>query len=131
MGEFDQQRIQLARSLTARLAGDDNLPVEFARLLSRGLLQDWQSGRLTWQAEWSGLGLNEALRLVRAAETLDSLNSAEDAAQAWRRAGELLEWLSRAEDPLRTTVPIGLLAGQPSNSVSCPPWRMVCCREKR
>jgi len=111
MGEFDNKRIQLARSLTTRLAGDDNLPVEFARLMSRGLLRDWEAGELIWQPEWSSNGLREAMRLVRAAETLDFLGSSLEAAKGWRRAGELLEWLSRAEDSLRNTIPIGLLAG--------------------
>lgn len=97
--------------VVADLAGDENLPPEFARAFSRGLVRDWVDESIQWQSKWSDAVLRTAFALVQAAKTLDELGQASQALPAWRRAGELLEWLSRAQDGLRHEVPLALLSG--------------------
>lgn len=111
MGKQDERRIAAAKRALVGLAGESDLPPEIARVFSRGLIKDWVDGSIAWAPEWSKLCLDQALRLVQAARILDELHEADAALPAWRRAGELLEWLSRANDDLRTEVPLALLAG--------------------
>jgi hypothetical protein len=110
MGNYDDRRTAAARKAMEGIAGDSALPPEIARVFSRGLIKDWVNESIDWEPDWSRLSLEQALRLVQAARVLDELGQQQEALPAWRRAGELLEWLSRAEDSLRTEVPIALLA---------------------
>lgn len=103
--------LAMANDVRDRFAADLDFPVAFARAYSRAVLQDWESGELDWQDRWSREILDAALKLVRAARILDEADSSQDALRCFRRAGEALEWLSRAQDPLNERIPLALLAG--------------------
>ncbi|POA51334.1 hypothetical protein, partial [Pseudomonas sp. GW531-R1] len=65
-----------------------------------------------WTDRDSARQLADARRLLQAADIFRSIEgpSSQRAIDCYRRIGEILEWLSRAADPVRKVVPIELLA---------------------
>jgi hypothetical protein len=67
---------------------------------------------IQWTERNSARQLANARRLLHAAHILRSIEgqASQRAIDCYRRAGEILEWLSRAADTIRSVVPIELLA---------------------
>lgn len=108
----DDERRAVAEQVRARLAIENALSRPQARAFVRCLQTTWQVPTIQWLNEESDGQLGDARRLLHAAHifrTLDGPTSA-GATDCYRRTGELLEWLARADDELRTVVPIELLA---------------------
>ncbi|MBA8906054.1 DEAD/DEAH box helicase [Aminobacter ciceronei] len=83
-----------------------------ARAFVRSIQTTWQVGTIQWSENDSAETLDEAYRLLHAGDVLQTVagGSAADAALAFRRAGELFEWLARSNDSLREVVPLALFA---------------------
>lgn len=108
----DDERRAVAEEVRDRLAIENALSRPQARAFVRCLQTTWQVPTIQWLAGESDGQLSDARRLLHAAHifrTLDGPTSA-GAIDCYRRTGELLEWLARADDELRTVVPIELLA---------------------
>jgi hypothetical protein len=112
MPELDQQRIELARAIQSDLARERTLSPLQARSFVRCLQTDWDVEVIRWTDEDSSVVLQQARHLIRAGKVLSSVDggSIEDATLAFRRAGELLEWLARARDSVGTEIPAALIA---------------------
>lgn len=112
MPRFDNERRRAARDLQQLLAVENTLTFDQARSFVRGLLVAWNERTIRWDQNESAAQMADARRLLQAAETLRTLDGSQsaDAILCYRRAAELLEWLSRAEDDLRNDVPLELLA---------------------
>jgi hypothetical protein len=112
MAEYDQARLQMAEQLRASLAVENELSRPQAAAFVRCLQTTWDVPRIAWGDRQSAEQLSDARRLLHAAEIFRSLEGPESAGatDCYRRAGELLEWLSRAQDGLRSIVPIELMA---------------------
>lgn len=112
MASVNEQRIELAEQLRRELASENRLAANQARAFVRGLQVSWQVPPIRWRDTESQKLFADARRLMHAAEifrNVDGVDSSE-AKDCYRRAGELLEWLSRADDSLRQVAPIELLA---------------------
>jgi len=112
MPEFDQQRIELARAIQSDLAQEHTLSRLQARSFVRSLQTDWDVEVIRWSDEDSSVVLQQARHLIRAGKLLSTVEggSIEKATLAFRRAGELLEWLARARDSVGTEIPTALIA---------------------
>jgi hypothetical protein len=112
MPEFDQQRIELARAIQNDLAQERTLSSVQARSFVRCLQTDWDVEVIRWTDEDSSVVLGQARQLIRAGKVLSTVEggSTEEATLAFRRAGELLEWLARARDSVGTEIPTALVA---------------------
>lgn len=112
MAAFDAQRLELARSVWGSLATENELTRDQARAFVRGLQTSWNVGTISWQASESNEQLEDARRLLHTARLLRELEgpASREATECYRRAAEILEWLSRAGDPLKSIAPIDLLA---------------------
>lgn len=112
MPEFDQQRIELARKIQKDLAQERTLSALQARAFVRCLQTDWDVEVIRWTDADSSVVLQQARYLIRAAKVLSTVDggSNEEATLAFRRAGELLEWLARAKDSVGTEIPTALVA---------------------
>jgi hypothetical protein len=110
--EFDPQRLELAHGLRRELAIENELSRAQARAYIRCLQTSWQVPTIQWSERDTAAQLADARRLLHAAHIFREVEgSASPAAiDCFRRAGEILEWLARAADLVRTIVPIGLLA---------------------
>lgn len=112
MPEFDEERLELANEIRSSLAIENTLSPIQARSFVRCLQKTWEVPTIAWRDVESQKQLIDARRLIHTAkifreiEGVSSLRSID----CYRRAGELLEWLSRAVDPIRTTAPIELYA---------------------
>ena len=112
MPEFDQQRIELARAIQSDLAQERTLSPLQARSFVRCLQTDWDVEVIRWTDANSSVVLQQARHLIRAGKVLSTVEggSIEEATLAFRRAGELLEWLARARDSVGTEIPTALIA---------------------
>ncbi|WP_210242332.1 DEAD/DEAH box helicase [Mesorhizobium sp. B2-6-4] len=108
----DVARIELAQTVRASLAEDQVLTPAQARSFVRAIQTSWQVNTLEWGVRESDDTLSQAIRLIHAARILDRLDGGShvEATLAYRRAGELFEWLSRSNDELRKTLPLALFA---------------------
>ncbi|QQR39052.1 DEAD/DEAH box helicase [Devosia rhizoryzae] len=108
----DEGRLALARQIRAIFGEDQVLTPIQARSFVRSIQKTWDVDQLQWAEGESSETLSQAIRLVHAAGILATVgdDGASEAILAYRRAGELFEWLVRAEDELRTTVPLALFA---------------------
>ena len=108
----EEMRRAVAEQVRTSLAIENALSRPQARAFVRCLQATWQVPTIQWSARESESQLSDARRLLHAAHiyrTVDGPTSP-GAIDCYRRTGELLEWLARADDGLRTIVPIELLA---------------------
>ena len=112
MPPHDAERLAVANEVRDALALENVLSPIQARSFVRSLQTTWQVPTIQWGDNDSRFQLNDARRLIHTADIFRQLEgvTSQNAIDCYRRAGELLEWLSRAVDPLRTTAPIELLA---------------------
>jgi len=109
---LEADRLAIAESIRRELAVENRLSAPQARSFVRGLQTSWQVPAIFWRPEESDVQLVDARRLLHAASVFRRIEGIRSpgARDCYRRAGELLEWLCRADDPLRDIVPIELLA---------------------
>ncbi len=112
MPPHDAERLALANEVRESLALENVLTPIQARSFVRSLQTTWHVPTIQWGADESKMQLRDARRLIHTAEVFLQLEgtASQNATDCFRRAGELLEWLSRAADPIRVTAPIELLA---------------------
>lgn len=112
MTEHDQERRDTAEQLRRALASENRLTPPQARAFVRGLQVSWQVPAIQWSDAESRDQLEDARRLLHAAEIFREVEGIDShqAKDCFRRAGELLEWLARANDSVRTIAPIELFA---------------------
>lgn len=112
MAEFDAERLRLAEQTRLSIASVNRLTPRQARSFVRGLQTSWQVPSIAWAEGESEDQLNDARKLLHAADIFLELEGEESlkAKDCFRRAAELLEWLSRADDRLRDLAPIELMA---------------------
>ncbi|MGO8684252.1 MAG: DEAD/DEAH box helicase, partial [Thermoleophilia bacterium] len=112
MPERDQDRLEAAERVRRDLAIENQLSRPQARTYVRCLQATWQVQTIQWTERDSARQLGDARRLLHAAHIFRSIEgpASQRAIDCYRRAGEILEWLSRAADPIRSMVPIELLA---------------------
>lgn len=112
MARLDHQRLEVAAAVQAELAEERTLSAMQARSFVRCLQTVWDVEQIRWDSKESASQLADARRLVHAANIFTNVEGpASPRAQVcYRRAGELLEWLSRADDPIQTIVPTTLLS---------------------
>jgi hypothetical protein len=112
MPERDQDRLEAAERVRRELAIENQLSRAQARTYVRCLQATWQVPTIQWNDRASARQLSDARRLLHAAHIFRSIEgpSSQRAVDCYRRTGEILEWLSRAADSIRSVVPIELLA---------------------
>jgi len=112
MPERDQNRLEAAERIRRELAIENNLSRAQARTYVRCLQATWQVPAIQWAERDSARQLADARRLLHAAHIFRSIEGQASlrALDCYRRAGEILEWLSRASDSTRNEVPVELLA---------------------
>ncbi len=112
MPKFDQERINLARAIQTDLAQERTLTALQARSFVRCLQTDWNVQTIQWSDNDSDTILQQARHLIRAGRVLSTVGEGhpEEASLAFRRAGELLEWLARARDKGGKEIPTALIA---------------------
>lgn len=112
MPELDQDRLEIAEQLRRQIAPEDTLTPIQARSFVRGLQTAWEVPTIHWGPAESRSQLYDARRLLDAAAIFRKVEgeASSNAIQCYRRAGEHLEWLTRAHDDLETFVPLELLA---------------------
>lgn len=112
MPETDAQRIEIANLTRATLGQDQVLTPLQARAFVRAIQTTWQVETIQWSGADSVETLAQAQKLVHAGRVLSSIGggSAGEAGLAFRRAGELFEWLARSDDETKKSVPLALFA---------------------
>jgi hypothetical protein len=109
---IDDERREVADSVRRELAIENELTPVQARLFVRCIQTAWQVPPIRWTTLESRTQLDDARRLMHAAEVFREVdgNASSQVIDCYRRAGELLEWLSRAGDEVRTIAPVALYA---------------------
>ncbi|MBS9762763.1 DEAD/DEAH box helicase [Pseudomonas mosselii] len=112
MTEFEAKRLNLAEQVRRGLATDNRLLPEHARAFVRGLQTTWRVPAIQWHEGESEKLVQDALRLIHAAEICRELDgpASVSAKDCFRRAAELLEWLARMQEEPASFAPVGLLA---------------------
>ncbi|MBY3231720.1 DEAD/DEAH box helicase [Rhizobium laguerreae] len=112
MARLDEQRRALAGTLRDSLAKGDELSSTQARLFVRSLQNSWKVPTIGWGTLESHQQFADARRLLHAAGIFTEIDGpgSPDAGVCYRRAGELLEWLTRSSDPVTRDVPVALLS---------------------
>lgn len=112
MPERDQERLEIAEQVRRQIAPEDTLTPIQARSFVLGLQTAWDVPTIQWRATESRSQLYDARRLLDAAAIFRKVegDASANAILCYRRAGELLEWLTRAHINLETFVPLELLA---------------------
>jgi hypothetical protein len=118
-----EARRSIADAVRKDLAIENELTPAQARLFIRCIQTSWRVPTIGWRDGESVEHLADARRLLHVAQIYRSLDG-EDSPEArlcYRRAGELLEWLARANDKTQNIAPIALhaaaayqLGGQPA-----------------
>jgi hypothetical protein len=112
MAKLDEDRRALAERFRLAHATENALTAQQARLFVRSIQNSWGVQPLAWTQRQSIQLFSDARRLLHAAgifEDTDGSDS-EAAVSCYRRAGELLEWLSRSHDEVTREVPTEILA---------------------
>ncbi len=112
MPQLDPERIEIANNLRQQIAQENELTSSQARAFVRGLQTGWNVPSIHWGEAESRDQYADARRLLNAAsifQSVDGRNSSE-ARLCYRRSGELLEWLSRAQDKVSVAVSLELLS---------------------
>ncbi|GFM29088.1 DEAD/DEAH box helicase [Novosphingobium sp. PY1] len=112
MAALDEERLALAEQIRQALAIENALTRPQARAYVRCLQTTWQVPAIGWSERESVSQLEDARRLLHAAHIFSTIEGSESskAIDCYRRTGEILEWLARADDDVRGIVPIELLA---------------------
>lgn len=112
MANFNADRLQIAEQLRRSLASENQLTPNQARAFVRGLQISWRVPSIYWRDGESKKMLNDARRLIHAAEVFREIKGANssEAKDCYRRSAELLEWLTRAEEPSLGFVSTSLMA---------------------
>lgn len=112
MPPHDDERFQVANSVRTSLAIENTLTRVQARSFVRCLQTFWQVPTIKWEGDESIGQLDDARRLIHSAGIFLNIRgqSSRYASICYRRAAEILEWLSRSSDSLNTVTPIELLA---------------------
>lgn len=112
MAERDQERLEVANTVRTEIGIENVLSARQARSFVRCLQTAWEVPLIQWGTNESLLELADARRLLHVAEIYREVEGQESAGaiECYRRAGELLEWLSRANDRTTRTAPIELFA---------------------
>lgn len=112
MAEYEAERLRVAEQIRQELAVQNRLTPHQARAFVRGLQVSWHVPAIQWRNNESLDQIEDARRLLHAAEIFRELEGVDSARakDCYRRAAEILEWLSRAGDPLRFITPVELLA---------------------
>jgi hypothetical protein len=110
--ELDADRLEVADSVRRQIAIENELSRQQARAYVRCLQTTWDVPTIQWREQESARQLSDARRLLHAAQIFRQIEgtTSSRAIDCYRRAGEILEWLTRASDPVRGIVPIELLA---------------------
>lgn len=113
MPENDPQRLAIANGARIGLALENEMSANQARSYVRCLQIGWKVDTIGWNRGDSEGQLADARSLLQAAEIFAEIegDDAPRAIDCYRRAGEILEWLARSADDIRTIAPIELLAG--------------------
>jgi len=108
----DDDRLALADQVRQSLGIENELTRPQARAYVRCLQTTWQVPTIQWSNRESAQQLSDARRLLHAGHIFRSIEgpASPRGIDCFRRTGEILEWLSRADDGIRTLVPIELLA---------------------
>lgn len=108
----DIDRLEAAEQVRQALAIENELTRSQARAYVRCLQSSWDVPIIAWGDQESVKQLGDARRLLHAAHIFRSTEGWESprAIDCFRRTGEILEWLARADDGIRQAVPIELLA---------------------
>ncbi len=109
----DSQRLEIANGARTGLALENEISANQARSYVRCLQIGWQVDTIGWNRRDSEGQLADARSLLQAAEIFAEIEGHQSphAVDCYRRAGEILEWLARSADDIRTIAPIELLAG--------------------
>jgi hypothetical protein len=112
MAEFDEERRSLAERVRVTHAIENALSAQQARLFVRSIQNSWGVQPLAWTQGQSIELFGDARRLFHAASIFEDVDGPDSdaAASCYRRAGELLEWLSRSRDEVTREVPTEILA---------------------
>ena len=115
MTELDRERIKLATDVLHQIANELELTRSQAKSFVRGIQNSWNVRTLKWEETESQKQLSDARRLLNAAKIFhdiedDKSENATKSVQCYIRAGELFEWLFRANDKIETVIPLQLLA---------------------
>src|SRR5258708_6874629 len=112
MPQFDPERREVADTVRRDRGIENALTPSQARLFVRCLQTSWQVPSIAWTQRESHTQLDDALRLMHAAEIYREIDgdASVDAIECYRRAGELLEWLARANDDVTSIAPVSLYA---------------------
>lgn len=113
MAAFDAERRQLAEQLRRALAIENRLSPDQARAFVRSLQVTWRVPPNQWYEREADDLLANARRLIHAADIFCELDGPDSggAMDCYRRAGELLEWLTRSDPHSGRIAPTALLAG--------------------
>ncbi|SEA96225.1 DEAD/DEAH box helicase [Rubrimonas cliftonensis] len=113
MPTSDPQRLETANGARTGLALENEITAIQARSYVRCLQIGWQVNTIGWNRRESEGQLTDARSLLQAAEIFAEIegHDAPRAIDCYRRAGEVLEWLARSADDIRTIAPIELLSG--------------------
>jgi hypothetical protein len=112
MPQHDEERLEVANTVFRSLAIENTLSPIQARSFVRCLQTSWHVPIIMWGENESGTQLDDARRLIHSAGIFQQIEgqSSSNALLCYRRAAELLEWLSRSNDQLQLTSPIELFA---------------------
>ena len=112
MPELDPERKAIANKIAQKIASENQLTAPQARAFVRGLQTSWKEPPIQWDEEESRIQYSDAMRLINAASILQSVDgrNSTEAQMCFRRSGELLEWLSRADDNIPTTFSLKILS---------------------
>lgn len=109
---LEAERLEIADAIRREFGQANALTSEQARLFVRCLQHSWQVPTIRWTDRESREQLTDARRLLHAADVFRELEGGGSPAsiECYRRAGEIYEWLSRADDALKLVVPVSLLS---------------------
>lgn len=108
----DAVRLESAKKVHRELALENELTRPQARAYVRCLQTTWHVPTIRWYEDETNKQLYDARRLMHAAHIFRLVEGRNSSAaiDCFRRAGEILEWLSRAEHVHDNALPIDLLA---------------------
>lgn len=133
MPRLDEQRRDLATSVwTSRGIETELSPVQ-ARLFVRSLQISWQVPPIAWGERESREQFADARRLLHAADIFAEIDGPESvgATSCYRRAAELMEWISRASDAVTRDVPVSLLSAGAYQLAGLPAMATSLLRQGR
>ncbi len=112
MPDLDEERRAIINKLYSQIASENKLTANQARAFVRGLQISWNVPPIQWSEENSREQYDDARRLLNAGAMFRSIDGRDslEARLCYQRSAELLEWLSRAKDKIKTTVSLELLA---------------------